>query len=72
MESPPSPARVSTFDIEGQPVRLIETDDGHRVWLCDCAKSQERAKRHPEGYCGHIVVAIARCIDDGLIEIRWW
>ncbi|HVN43676.1 MAG TPA: hypothetical protein VMT66_00370 [Steroidobacteraceae bacterium] len=64
------PAKVRTFDVEGQPVRCVETDDGHRVWLCDCDKFKERAAKHPEGFCGHTVVAIARCIEDGSIEIE--
>src|SRR5947208_7695092 len=33
----------------GLPVRCIETDDGKRLWLCECAKFQERAARHVEG-----------------------
>ena len=28
---PMNPAKVRTFDIEGTPVRCVETDDGHRV-----------------------------------------
>jgi hypothetical protein len=70
MKSPPRPANVRTFDIEGRPVRCIETDDGKRLWLCDCPKFQERATRHPEGFCAHTAVAIMRCVQDGSIEIR--
>ncbi len=62
------PARVRAFDIEGQPVRCIETDDGRRIWLCDCASFQVRAARHPEGFCAHTAGAIMRCIGDGSIE----
>jgi hypothetical protein len=69
MESPPRPASVRTVDIEGQPVRCIETEDG-RVWLCECPSFQERAMRHPEGFCGHTAVAIMRCIQDGSINVR--
>jgi len=69
MNSPPRPATVRTFDIEGQPVRCIETG-GRRLWLCDCPKFKERATRHPEGFCGHTAVAILRCMQDGSIEIR--
>ncbi len=59
---------MRTFDIEGQPVRCIETDDGKRMWLCEYADFQERAKRHPEGFCAHTALAIARCIEEGSIE----
>jgi hypothetical protein len=69
MESPPHPAKVQTFDIEGQTVRCIETD-GKRLWLCECPFFQERATRHPEGCCARTAVAIMRCIQDGSIEIR--
>ena len=69
MESPPRPANVRTFDIEGQPVRCIETD-GRRLWLCECRSFQERAMRYPEGLCAHTAVAITRYIQDGSIEIR--
>jgi len=68
--SSPTPARVRTFDIEGQTVRCIETDDGKRTWLCECADFQERAARHPEGFCAHTALAIWRCVDEGLIDIR--
>ena len=51
-------------------MRCIETDEGKRVWLCDCPKFKERATRHPEGFCGHTAVAIMRCIEDGSIEVR--
>jgi hypothetical protein len=64
------PAKVRTFDIEGQAVGCIETDDGRRLWLCDCPKFRERAKRHREGFCAHTAVAIWRCIEDESIEIR--
>jgi hypothetical protein len=64
MEASPQPARVSTLDIEGQPVRCIETSD-KRLWLCDCADFKERATRHREGFCAHTAVAIMRCIEDG-------
>jgi hypothetical protein len=70
MKSPPRPANVRTFDIEGHPVRCIEEAGGKRVWLCNCAKFKERATRHPEGFCAHTSVAIMRCIQDGSIEIR--
>ena len=62
--------RVHTFDIEGQTVRCIETDDGKRTWLCECADFQERAARHPEGLCAHTAPAIWRCVDEGVIYIR--
>jgi hypothetical protein len=62
------PAKVRTFDVEGRPVRCIETDDGRRLWLCDCPKFQKRATRHPEGFCAHTAVAIMRCIEGGSIE----
>jgi hypothetical protein len=68
MESLPRPARVKTFDIEGQTVRCIETDD-RRVWLCDCPSFQERAARHPEAFCAHTAVAIMRRIQGGAIEL---
>jgi hypothetical protein len=70
MESTSLPARVTSLDIEGQAVRLIETDDGKRLWLCTCAKFKERATRHPEGFCGHTAVAVLRCIQDESLEIR--
>ena len=63
------PAKARTLDIEGQSVRCVETDDGRRVWLCDCAKFQERALRLPEGFCAHTAVAIMRCVQGGSIEI---
>jgi hypothetical protein len=70
MKSPPLPAKVGEFVIEGQPVRLIETH-GERVWLCDCESFKARAARHPEweSNCGHIVVAIAQCFADGTIDM---
>jgi hypothetical protein len=61
----PTPAKVRTLDVEGQPVRCIEAADGKRTWLCDCEKFKERATRHPEGFCAHTAVAIMRCIQDG-------
>ena len=64
------PAKVRTFDFESTPVRCIETEDGRRVWLCECAPFHERAKRHAEGFCAHTAVAIMRCIQDGSIEVR--
>ena len=69
MNAPPLPATLRTLDIEGQPVRCIQTD-GARVWLCECPSFKERATRHPEGFCAHTAVAIMRCIEDGSIEIR--
>jgi hypothetical protein len=68
---PPRPAKTKTFDVEGQPVRCIETADGKRVWLCDCDSFKARAARHPErdSNCGHVVVAIERCIRDGAIVV---
>ena len=70
MKSPPLPATVSTLNVEGQAVRVIETDDGTRLWLCDCAKFKERATRHPEGFCDHTAVAELRCMQAELFEIR--
>jgi len=70
MKSPPLPAKVRRFDIEGRPVRLVEADDGKRSWLCDCPKFKERATRQAEGFCAHTAVAIWRCIEDGSIKIR--
>ena len=70
MKSPPRPANVRTFDIEGQPVRCIEESSGKRVWLCDCPKFKERSTRHLESFCGQTAVAIMRCIQDGAIEVR--
>jgi hypothetical protein len=69
MESPSHPAKVQTFDIEGQTVRCIEAD-GRTLWLCECPSFKERATRHPEGFCPHTAVAIMRCVQDGSIEIR--
>jgi hypothetical protein len=63
------PATTRTFDIEGQLVRCVETDDGRRLWLCGCSSYRERAKRHPEAFCAHTAVAIMRCVQDGSIEI---
>ncbi len=70
MDSPPRPAKVRTFDIEGQRVRCVETDGGRRVWLCECPSFKERATRHPEGFCAHTAVAIMQCVQDGSIEIE--
>ena len=67
--SNPLPAKVRTFDIEGQPVRLIETE-GRRVWLCDCASFRERAAQYSESFCAHTAVAIMRCVQDGSIQIE--
>jgi hypothetical protein len=64
------PAKVRMFDIEGQTVRCIETDDGRRLWLCDYPSFQERAELNTEGFCAHTAVAIWRCIADGSIETR--
>jgi hypothetical protein len=64
------PAKVRTIDIEGRPVRLIETE-GHRVWLCDCASFKERAAQHSERFCAHTAVAIMLCIEDGSVEFDW-
>jgi hypothetical protein len=63
---------VRTFDIEGQPVRCIETDDGERTWLCDCDSFKAREKRMGDtsGGCGHVVVAIWKCIEEGSIDVR--
>ena len=69
MNTTPLPAKVRTFDIEGQPVRLIETE-GRRVWLCDCNAFQERAARHSESFCAHTAVAIMRCIEEGSLELE--
>lgn len=63
------PAKVRTLDIEGQPVRLVETD-GERLWLCECDYFQERAALHTEGYCAHVLEAIMRCFEDGSISIK--
>jgi len=63
---------VHTFNIEGQPVRCIETDDGKRTWLCECADFEARATRHPESFCAHTALAIWWCIDDGSIDIGEW
>lgn len=51
-------------------VRCFETDGGERTWLCECADFQERAARHPEGFCGHTALAIWRWMEDGSIEVR--
>jgi hypothetical protein len=59
---------VRTFDIEGQPVRLIEAD-GRRLWLCECPSFKERATRHAESFCAHTAVAIMLCIQDGSVDI---
>jgi hypothetical protein len=64
-----TPAKVRTFDLEGQSVRCIETADGKRVWLCECASFKERAVQQPEGFCAHTAVALCRCIEDGSIKI---
>jgi hypothetical protein len=71
MGSAPLPAHVLMFGIEGQPVRCIETD-GKRLWLwlCDCAKFNERVTRRPEGFCAHTAVAIMRSIEHESIEFR--
>jgi hypothetical protein len=50
-----SPARVSTLDIEGQPVRCIEEPSGKRLWLCDCPKFTARAAGHPEASMPRII-----------------
>jgi len=71
MDDERRPANVRTFDIEGQPVRCIEADDGKRTWLCECAGFREPAARHPEGFCAHTAVAIMRRIEDGSIEVRF-
>jgi len=42
MGDEPRRAKALTFEIEGQPVRCIETDDGKRTWLCECVDFQER------------------------------
>ena len=64
-----TPAKVRTVDIEGHPVRCIETN-GHRLWLCECESFKERAARHPEGFCAHTDVAIMWCIEDGSIKVE--
>ena len=66
----PTPARVRTLDIEGQPVRCIEEPGGKRLWLCDCLKFKERATWQPEGFWAHTAVAICRAIEDGSIDVR--
>jgi len=70
MSSLPQPTKVRTFDVEGQRVSCVEADDGHRVWLCECASFKERATRHPEGFCAHTAIAIMQCIQDGSIQVR--
>jgi hypothetical protein len=69
MNKTPLPAKVRTFDVEGQPMRLIEVD-GRRVWLCECASFKERATRHSESFCAHTAVAIMRCIHEGPIQFE--
>lgn len=49
-------------------MRCFEMADGTRSWLCDCSAFQERAARHPEGFCAHTAVAIMRSIEKGSIE----
>lgn len=66
--TPPMPAKSRMFDIEGQQVRLIETE-GHRAWLCECPSFKKRALRHTEGFCAHTAVVIMRCIQDRSVEI---
>jgi hypothetical protein len=61
------PAKIRTFYIEGQQVRLIETD-GHRLWVCECESFKQRAVDHPESFCAHTAIAITRCIQDGSIN----
>jgi hypothetical protein len=63
--------RARTIDVEGTSVKCLEMADGTRIWLCECAQFQERAARHPEGFCGHTAVAIMRCTEDGSIEVRF-
>ena len=63
MNNEARPANVHTFDIEGQVVRCIETEDGKRTWLCECTDFQERAARHPEGFCAHTAVVIMRYVE---------
>lgn len=64
MNLPPRPAQVRTFDIEGQPVGCVETEDGERLWLCDCESFRDRAARLPEGFCAHTAAAIMRRLAD--------
>lgn len=66
----PLPARVRVFDLEGVPVRCVESDDGERTWLCDCDAFRDRAARHSEGFSAHTAMAIMRCIGDGSTEVR--
>ena len=68
MNTPSEPAKVRPFDIEGQSVRLIETE-GRRLWLCECPSFNERAAHHSEGFCAHTAVAIRRCIQGGAVDI---
>lgn len=69
MHLQPLPSRVRVFDVEGTPVRLVESDDGERTWLCECESFRDRAARLSEGFCAHTAVAIMRCIGDGSIEV---
>lgn len=50
-----------TFEVEGETVRFFELD-GHRLSHCGCATFQDRLSRLGEGFCGHTVVAITRCL----------
>ncbi len=62
--------RTLTVEVDGVSVKCFEMADGTRIWLCDCSVFQERAARHPEGFCAHTAAAITRCIEDGSIEVR--
>jgi len=61
---------MRTFDIKGQTVPCIETDEGRRLWLCYSPVFRKRAEPRTAGFYAHTALAIWRCIDDGSIEIR--
>src|SRR5215469_1265060 len=63
-----TPAKVRTLDIEGQIVRCIETDDGKRTWLCECADFQERAARWANN---DLAPPVTPCLEPPPWPISW-
>jgi hypothetical protein len=59
--------KVLSFDIEGQCVRCYQTGD-HRSWRCECAYFERTLNTYGNGFCPHVVVAIARGMRDGSID----
>ena len=58
-----------TFDIEGQTVRCFQIG-ADRLWRCESEYFQRMLAKHNEGFCPHVVLAIWRAAEEGIMDIR--